>query len=101
MASRLVLVLGDLFIPDRAAVRSSTLIDTTRPHKLTGFIGYPSEGMKRPTSEQQQRSDPAASPEQRAYVLSSSRSFSRLARLDKSFAWGISQIVKHTNSYAA
>jgi hypothetical protein len=49
MASRLVLVLGDLFIPDRAAVGVHILTYiNARPHKLTGYLGYPDEGTRPP-----------------------------------------------------
>jgi vacuolar protein sorting-associated protein 29 len=51
MASRLVLVLGDLFIPDRASVCLHIYTYNTRSHKLTGFIGYTHKGTLYPTIE--------------------------------------------------
>jgi hypothetical protein len=48
MASRLVLALGDLFIPDRAAVcTSGDLSYTSWPHTLTGYIGHTGKGTLR------------------------------------------------------
>ena len=44
MASRLVLVLGDLFIPDRAPVRA-ILIQRRDTYKANGIIGYSSKGL--------------------------------------------------------
>jgi vacuolar protein sorting-associated protein 29 len=49
MASRLVLVLGDLFIPDRASVCHNPILYNASPHKLTGFIGYTRKSTLYPT----------------------------------------------------